>query len=439
MSDNSIPQPTERRPRIDADKGREPNLITGRGGTRLYSLSALVEKVEVQFRAEYDADAPALIAANTPVKRLRLIIDVLNYVLAVESINLSNDDRAEAIQRVYSSLFGYGPLDSLLLDERITNLILEGEAKAAVRYGNGDLVPLGALFDDETHLSRIINRLLDDANAELSREAPFIEAGLIIGERPVRVSAVMPPYATALSVDIRVHPKQAPTLDDLVASNFMSDEAFQLLRKIASSKYGFCIVGETGAGKTTLLNAMLAHVPQQQLASVERALELRLGESAVRFATQWRSDNTKTPASFGEQILNALESAPECVVLDEVRSDEPMSIAPLLELETSPRLIWAVRGVPDSKRLQSALGMLARRANIGIGEALVHALYERIPFVITLAKVRNHASGETDLKLFSIAEWQSRVDSDYPDYVMLMQFRDGASRRTENQLARWVD
>ncbi|MCC6802485.1 MAG: hypothetical protein IT319_06350, partial [Anaerolineae bacterium] len=98
-----------------------------------------------------------------------------------------------------------------------------------------------------------------------------------------------------------------------------------------------------------------------------------------------------------------------------------------------PRQIWAVRGVPDHKRLQSALGMLARRAEAGRGEELVHALYERLPFIVTVARIQKR------LQLFSIAEWQSRVDTDYPDYIMLMRYDDGRAQRTERVPARWLD
>jgi hypothetical protein len=77
--------------------------------------------------------------------------------------------------------------------------------------------------------------------------------------------------------------------------------------------------------------------------------------------------------------------------------------------------------------------MLARRASVGQGELLVHALYERLPFVITVARIGGR------LQLFSVAEWQSRIDTDYPDYVMLMHYQDGAARRTDKTLARWLD
>ncbi len=95
-------------------------------------------------------------------------------------------------------------------------------------------------------------------------------------------------------------------------------------------------------------------------------------------------------------------------------------------------MIWGVRGVPDAKRRQRAMGKLARRAAVGQGATLVHALYERLPFVLTVARIQD------SLRLFSVAEWQSRVDSDYPDYVMLRRYENGAARPTNHASARWV-
>ncbi len=429
--------PREPRPRRDADAGRKPQLFAGRLGSRLFSLAALVEKVETQFYLEYDNDSPVLQEADTSSKRLRLIIDVVNYVIAVESIDLDSDAKADLIRRVYSNIFGYGALDALFLDERVTTISLEGAEKAAVRYGASVLQSLGAIFDDKDQFKRALERLLADAGAVLSDDTPILEVGMKIDERPMRISVVAPPYAVELSADIRVHPAHALTLDDLIKSDMLTPDAADMLRAIAASKYGFCIVGETESGKTTLLNAMLPVLPDVSTTIVERAEEMRPPATMKRFAAQWQH-GAMPEISFGAQIAAALESMPLCLVLDEIRSDEPRSIAPLLELEESPRQIWAIRGVPDSKRLQSALGMLARRARVGAGEAAVHALYERLPFVITVARVAERTS-DGIFQLFSIAEWQSRVDTDYPDYVMLMTFVDGAARRTDATLARWLD
>jgi hypothetical protein len=205
-----------------------------------------------------------------------------------------------------------------------------------------------------------------------------------------------------------------------------------LIRQIVRSKFGFIIVGEPESGKTTLLGALLKLVDPTQCVIVERAGELSLPSGFGRLRTQWAVDE-EVGITFGEQIGVGLERNPGCLVLDEVRADEPITIAPLLNHENPPRQIWTVRGVPDAKRLQSALGMLARRASPGMGETLVHALYERLPFVLTVARIKER------LQLFSIAEWQSRVDTDYPDYVMLFRYEDGEARPTGNVTARWLD
>lgn len=411
---------------------RLPKLVEGRRGTRLYSIAALVERVLDQFAAEHGADSPALREADTPAKRLRLILDAANYVLAVESVSLSADERAELVNKAYSELFGYGPLDALFVDERVTTIALKGADRAAVRYGHGELTSVGPLFDDDAHLQRILSRLLLDAGAQYREDLGIIETGLKVGDRPVSLSLVMPPYTMEANADIRIHPAQPPSLADLVASEFMTEESAALIGQIAASPYGFAIVGEPETGKTTLLNAIAHALPVDGLFSVERAGELQLPPGAARLRAEWAVDE-KQGITFGDQILTALAKSPACLLLDEVRADEPNTIAPLLELENPPRQIWAVRGAPDAKRLQSALGMLARRANIGSGEALVHALYERLPFVLTVARIHER------LQLFSVAEWQSRVDTDYPDYVMLFQYQEGAARPTGKTLARWLD
>jgi Flp pilus assembly CpaF family ATPase len=414
----------------DADKGREPRLVPGRSGTRMYSMAALLERIEDAFRDEHDA--AQLREADTAQARLKLILETTDYVLAVESVRLTADEKADLVRRAYSQLFGYGPLDGLFLDERVTTISLNGVDSAAVRYGHGELVDMPLLFEDDEHLRAVVERLLIDAGAELRDDLPAIETGLTIGDRPVSLSAILPSIAFGLNVDIRLHPRHAPTLEELVQNGFMTEVALKILRPLLDSKYGFVIAGETETGKTTLLNALAQELHQQDhVVSIERAGELRLPPAISPFVVRWPVSD-QPGASFGDQILAALSTEPNCLLLDEVRSDEPEAIAPLLELENPPRQIWVVRGAPDHKRLQNALGMLARRAAPGQGETLVHALYERLPFMVTVARIRGQ------LQLFSIAEWQSRIDTDYPDYVMLMRYEEGRAQPTGNPSARWL-
>jgi len=399
--------------RVDADKGREPEFVPGQLGTRWLSQAAVVERIEAAFFDEYN-DSPALREADTPTKKLKLLLDTANHVFAVESLDLPADEKSELIGKAYSNLFGYGPLDKLFLDDRVTTISLDGPDKASVRYGHGDLESLGPIFQDERHFRRIIGRLLMDAGAELRNDQPYIETGLRVDERPVCVNLVAPPIAFQLGVDMRVHLKTLPTASELVSNGFMTAQAATLLQALVASPHGLMVVGEPESGKTTLLNVLLQWLPKPENAiSVERAGELRLPTGMQRLMTLWPVSDTPG-ATFGEQIGHALENQPASIVLDEVRADEPLTIAPLLSMDNPPRQIWSFRGAIFAKRLQSALGMLARRADFGQGEEMVRALHERLPFVVTVIR----SNGQ--LRLWSVAEWQFKDGSGYPTYTLLM-------------------
>ena len=414
--------------RRDADRGREPELVSAQLGQRRISYQALLEQIERQFIEEYSGSA-VLEEADTSTKRLKLVLSTINYVLAVESVQIGNDDKAGLINAAYSNLFGYGPLDALFLDERVTTISLEGADKAAVRYGHGDLESLGPIFEDDAHLTRILRRLLIDAGADLAEDAPFIETGLMVDGRPVCLTLFTPLMAFGYNADIRVHPKQAPTLMNLVDSEFLTQQAADLLTALAKSSHGVVVVGDTEAGKTTLLGALTQLLPEPEKSiAVERAGELRLPDEMQRRTVQWLVQDSPG-VTFGDQIALALEQQPACIVLDEVRADEPESIAPLLDEPDAPRQLWSFRGPFDSKRLRNALGMLVRRADVGRGETLVNALYQRLPFIVTVWRVRGR------IRLYSIGEWQFR-ESDYPDYVLLMATSDGELRLTGERPAR---
>jgi hypothetical protein len=102
------------------------------------------------------------------------------------------------------------------------------------------------------------------------------------------------------------------------------------------------------------------------------------------------------------------------IALDEVRADEAHAVAPLLADEVVPRQLWAFRGPADSKRLVSALGMLARRSDTTQGETLVRRLYERLPFIITVRRRKNM------IQVQSVGEWQFPPTAEYPDFIELM-------------------
>jgi len=404
----------EIRSKRNADKGREPQLVPGRMGRRMVSLAALLERIVAAFVDEHGADSPALLEADTETKRLKLLLGTVDYVLAVESITFTSEEKADLMRRAYAELFTYGPLDVLLKDERVTTILLEGSDKAAVRYGHGDLTALAPIFEDEAHLRQVMRRLLLDAGTDFRPEQSLIEVGLRVDERPICVNLALPPVTFQLTADIRVHPKQLPTLEELTAAGMMNAESAQLIKAIAQSSHGLVIVGESESGKTTLLGVLAALIPKSDnMVAVERAGELQLSEGITRLVEYW-GYGEKPPVSFGEQIGKALKQNPSVILLDEVRADEPQAFTPLLTAENAPRQLWAFRGTADSKRLASGLSMVARRGDPTHSEALVRSLYERLPFIITLRRTKER------LQVRGIAEWQFRADSEYPDFVELM-------------------
>jgi len=266
-----------------------------------------------------------------------------------------------------------------------------------------------------------------DAGAELRDDQPYIETGLIIGERPVSVNLVAPPVSYQLNLDIRVHPKSFLAPGDLILAGFMTTQAVQLLKAIVQSPHGLLIVGDPESGKTTLLSVLSRWLPNlEKVVAVERAGELRLPSAVERLMTKWPVGD-QAGISFGEQISHALERKPACLILDEVRSDEPQTISPLLQMADAPRQIWSFRGAIFAKRLQSALGMLARRADVGQGEDLVRALYQRLPFVVAVNRINGV------LRLWSIGEWQFKHSADYPTYTLLMHTENGDLKLTSER------
>ena len=397
-----------------ADEGREPDFVEGRLGTRMVSRGALLERVVAEFIDEHGNNSPALLDADTESKRLKLVLSTVDYILGVETIHLAQGEKAELIRRAYAELFTYGPLDTLIADDSITTILLEGADKVSVRYGHGELITLDPIFEDEAHLRKVMRRILLDAGTDFDSGESIIEVGLTVNDKRVGVNLALPPVTFQITADIRIHQSKLPTLDDLVTSGFMSEKAKQMLEAIFKSSHECVIVGDTESGKTTLLSVLATLLDNRTVMSVERTGELSLADDIERFIVQWAIPDEKETITFGDQIKNALEEGSTVLLLDEVRADEPQAITPLLGNDNVPRQIWTFRGPASSKRLISALGMLARRGDPTQSETLVHELYRRLPFVITL---RRSKKGTT---LYGIGEWQYREGSEYPDFVELM-------------------
>ncbi len=355
-------------------------LIPGRSGRPTYSLEALRERVERQFLEETAGRDDILADLDTEAKQRELLGEIADYICAVESITLDGHTRAALIDGAYRSLFTFGPLEPFLADEAITEIAVDGATTIAVRRGLGRLERVEARFDDPLHLDRVAERILAAGESTPQKSALFVERGVTLRGRPARVTAVAPPLSAALSLQIRLHPREPLTLDALCTRyGALPAEALTLLNGIVQAGHGLLIAGEAGTGKTTLAAALAALIPPGAgLVAVERAAELPLPDTATR--------QTVAPAQpFAEMLLAALDRDPDWLLVDELRGDEGPALWDVLSRPAQTRGIWLARGSAQPERLRSALTMLVRRDHPGLPQLAIDAAWAaHFPFIAAL-------------------------------------------------------
>lgn len=401
----------------------KPHFLEAQHGRRKISFSAAIERICEQFRGEYPPNTPPMLEAQTRLARLQLLLPVVEYMVGVESLTLTDDERAALVESVYSEVFGLSVLDPLINDPAITTITLDGDQKISVRYGHGELEPLDILFEDNAHFKEVIGRLLQRAGVRLLEEMPLIEAGFLAESgRFVSMTVAAPPTTLTLSMDIRVHPAAPPTLEQLISRKTLDEKTAQFLQALMQSDYGVMLIGQPESGKTMTLSALLAELPDAQAGiAVERTGELHLPQGMASVVPRWSAGRDDDGITFGEQIEAQLANSPQLIVLDEVRSDEPHTIAALLRVENPPRLIWSLRGATNTKRLYAALSMLAQRADTFNGEQLVHNLFERMPFVLFVRRF------DGKIQLSELGEWVGDAEG-MVRYRSLMAYVEGEWR-----------
>lgn len=363
-------------------------IVPGRPGRPSFSLDALREHVERQFQEETADRTDILSELDTEDKRRALLEEITDYVLAVEAITLTGSDRRTLIDRAYRNLFTFGPLDDYLRDDSVTEITIDGPYDIHVRHGLGKLVSVETAFDDRAHLESILRRVL-------AVEGPFLETGLMVEGRAVRFGLIAPPVSLDYHLEIRLHPRQPLTLDDLhTRFDAVSPQAAGLLKSTLAAGRGLLIVGDAGLGKTTLAAALVRTLPHDApLCVVERAAEMCLQEQVTH-----RIPSPTT--SFMSEIQNALDEAPAWLIVDEIRGDEAESVCAALMEETTTRYLWVFRGDSQPERLHSALGMVIRKQKPALTQSEIdRALVRHLPVVAAFKRI------EGKPRLHLIAEW----------------------------------
>jgi pilus assembly protein CpaF len=235
----------------------------------------LKTRVQNKLLAEID---PSMDATKTDDVR-RTIQDLFEQILTEENIVLSRPERARLFEQIAAEILGLGPLQTLLEDDTITEIMVNGPKNIYIeRKGKLHRVPI--TFESNEHVMRIIDRIVAPLGRRIDESSPYVDARLQDGSR---VNAVIPPISLVGPVlTIRKFSKNPITIEQMIQFGTLTNEAMQFLKACVEARLNIVISGGTGSGKTTLLNVLSGFIPDdERILTIENAAELQLRQEHV--------------------------------------------------------------------------------------------------------------------------------------------------------------
>ena len=257
--------------------------------------------------------------ANAEVSRLA------ESVLAQEGLPLSSSERERLVNDVQHELFGLGPLEPLLADPTISDILVNSHSTIYIER-RGKLESTNIAFKDDEHLMRVIERIVSSVGRRIDESSPMVDARLKDGSR---VNAIIPPLAIDGPIlSIRRFGSEPLRMNKLIEHKALTKDIADMLQMCVNARLNVLISGGTGAGKTTLLNALSAYIPEtERIVTIEDSAELQLQQPhVVRLET--RPPNSEGRGEVGQRDLvkNALRMRPDRIVIGEVRGGEAIDM-----------------------------------------------------------------------------------------------------------------
>jgi pilus assembly protein CpaF len=304
-------------------------------------LSTLVDGYRERVRRELAGGLPA---RSEDIRRL--VERQTRELLSADRPPITPADAERLVARVIDDVVGLGPLEPLVADPAITEVIANGaEGIYAEREGRLTREPVS--FRDEAHLRQVIDRIVGSAGRRVDDASPMVDARLPDGSR---VNAVLPPLAVdGPLLTIRKFGRRPLTIDELLRSGSLSDAHGELLECAVRGRLNLAVSGATGTGKTTLLNALAAFIdPDERIVTVEDAAELRLAQPHVaRLEARPPSLEGMGEVTVRALVRNALRMRPDRIVVGEVRGPEALDMLQAMNTGHNGSLTTVHAGSPS--------------------------------------------------------------------------------------------
>jgi pilus assembly protein CpaF len=328
--------------------------------------------------------------------REEVLILIRNSVNS-EVIPLSFAERERLSREILDEIFGLGPLEPLLKDHTISDILVNRFDKVYIERA-GKLELTGLSFKDNQHLMQIIERIVSRVGRRVDESSPMVDARLADGSR---VNAIIPPLALdGACLSIRRFGRDPVTARNMIQNHTLTEAMLELLSIMVKGKLNLLVSGGTGAGKTTLLNVLSGYIPNvERIVTIEDAAELQLKqEHVVRLETRAPNIEGKGAIRQRQLVINSLRMRPDRIIVGEVRGEEAFDMLQAMNTghEGSLTTVHA-NSVRDAlARVENMVSM----ANLNIPERAVrHQIASAIHAVVQVARM---ADGTR--KVISISE-----------------------------------
>ncbi len=280
-------------------------------------------KTRVQNKLLSELDPSMDITRTDDVRRT--IQDLFEQILAEENIVLSRPEKARLFEQIAAEILGLGPLQPLLEDDTITEVMVNGAKNIYIeRKGKVHRVPV--TFENNDHVMRIIDRIVAPLGRRIDESSPYVDARLPDGSR---VNAVIPPISLVGPVlTIRKFSRNPITVEQLIQFGSVTQEAIQFLKACVEARLNVVISGGTGSGKTTLLNILSGFIPaDERIITIENAAELQLRqEHVVTLESRPPNIEGRGEITIRNLVVNALRMRPERIIVGEIRDEAALDM-----------------------------------------------------------------------------------------------------------------
>jgi len=327
--------------RIEQGKSPEESSApaqTSGEGSRLASLQArrvsapnatpqagsyfdLKTRVQNKLLAELD---PSMDITKTEEVR-RTIQNLYEQILNEENIVLSRPERARLFEQISAEILGFGPLQALLEDDSVTEIMVNG-AKNIYIERKGKLHRVPVTFESNEHVMRIIDRIVAPLGRRIDESSPYVDARLPDGSR---VNAIIPPISlVGPTLTIRKFARNPITVEQLIEFGTLTPESLQFIKACVEAKINIVISGGTGSGKTTLLNILSGFIPtDERIITIENAAELQLRqEHVVTLESRPPNIEGRGEITIRQLVINSLRMRPDRIIVGEIRDEAALDM-----------------------------------------------------------------------------------------------------------------